>query len=412
MFPHWRSPSALFATLFVFMAPEVFVFAGDTLPDTHPSQSAGTMLHAGPITLKFQDGELRYLRVGDREIVRRIYFGVREAKFAATDMPSFSESRVDAAEDHFAIHLAAVSQGKTVSYHWTADITGWPDGKIEYHVTGSSPADGTSARIGLCVLYGTDSLSGQKFETLGEEGNVSPGQFPELVSPSLVASHFYTLRYTLDGLQFSCGIAESPFDMEDQRNWGDSSFKAYNPMPYAYPKIEKDKVLTQTLLLALPEPRQRPRQRTRRFTFQLARRSPASRHHDQLARPLQRSHKLYQYQRTSRSFCRRDRGHLEMDDRHASARRRYCNGEPHRRRDAGPQGALLRTSSAAARRTDLAQRGMAVDRPSPDLAAAWTAGAIKSLSLGNVDEAAFADSTPGAGSNHRGVQRAVWQTSS
>src|SRR5690242_14193058 len=33
-----------------------------------------TFLNAGPIRLKFIDGELRYLYVGDKEIVRRIYF--------------------------------------------------------------------------------------------------------------------------------------------------------------------------------------------------------------------------------------------------------------------------------------------------------------------------------------------------
>jgi hypothetical protein len=216
-------------------------------------------LNAGPIRVKFQDGELRYLRVGNREILRRIYFGVREADFN-TDLPTFHHVEVDAEPDHFTVQLAASCRGKTIGFDWQARIVGSADGTITFHVEGAAPTDGASKRIGLCALYGVEALAGRPYELVDNHGKTTTGEFPVLVAPEDLAHQFSTLRYTVDGLQFSCGITGSKFDMEDQRLYGDSSFKAYSPLPYDYPTIPGGKVLEQTLIVTVggnipaPEP--------------------------------------------------------------------------------------------------------------------------------------------------------------
>jgi hypothetical protein len=371
---------------------------GGTQPSTQPSEAAARTLHAGPITLKFEDGELRYLRVGDREIVRRIYFGVREAKFAATDMPTFSEMRIDASDDHFVIHLAAACRGKTISYNWTGDITGSADGKIEYRATGSAPSDGMSARIGLCVLFGTGSLAGQKFETLDDHGQVSSGQFPELVSPTLVAKKFQSLRYTLDGIHVSCGIAESPFEMEDQRNWGDSSFKAYNPMPYPYPRIEKGKALTETLTLSAKSAAPPATAASGAIvTVRIGAPIPGARlcaitspdrFSEAAAFPSINQHREHFADATAISWHWTTATHLPDDDT-AMENLSAIVAQAQTIRSFAPR-ALLRVGPIS-----LDGSWGSLVRP-PGFAAGWTAGAIKSLSLANVDEAAFLDSSPEA----------------
>jgi len=381
----------------MWMASSVFATDGNTESATVPSVTASQILHAGPVTLKFQDGQLRYLRVGDREIVRRIYFGVREAKFAATDMPTFSAMRVDAAEDHFAIHLAASCRGKTVSYNWTGDITGSADGKIDFRVTGSAPSDGTSARIGLCVLYGTDSLAGEKFETLDHQGQVSPGQFPELVSPTLIAKNFHVLRYTVDGIHVSCGIAESPFEMEDQRNWGDSSFKAYNPMQYGYPKIEKGKTLTQTLTLSVEGAAPPPTAPSNATIVRIGSPIPGARVCDitspdrfseATSFPNINQHRERFTDATAIAWKWTTATHLPDDDM-AMENLSAIVAQARTIRSFAPR-PLLRVGPIS-----LNSSWPSIVRP-PGLAAAWTAGAIKQLSLANIDEAAFLDSTPEA----------------
>lgn len=207
------------------------------------------VLDAGPVRLKLQDGELRYLRVGDKEIVRRIYFAVRNGNWD-TAMPRFTQVKVDKAADHFAVQLAAECKMGAVEYSWTAKITGAPDGKISFVAEGTPGADFDSNRIGLCVLFGTPSLAGQGFETDGT--TPARGTFPKLVSAKHVADQFHTLSYEApNGLRVSVNSDGAIFDMEDQRNWGDSSWKAFAPLPYAYKHVAKGDTKKQTITVSV-----------------------------------------------------------------------------------------------------------------------------------------------------------------
>lgn len=211
-----------------------------TLPD---DRRAPQELIAGPIRCTFADGELRYLHVGDREIVRRVYFAVRDRRWG-TVLPRFTRMAVRQSAQNgkngFAVDLAAVCKNEAsgVDYQWTGRIEGTPEGTITFRATGKANADFQSNRIGLCVLYGAPALVGQKFETVSAAGTVTPYTFPAFVSAALVSPDFQTLRYTApDNLMVTTATTGARVDMEDQRTYGDSSFKAYAPLPYAYPAV-------------------------------------------------------------------------------------------------------------------------------------------------------------------------------
>jgi hypothetical protein len=405
-----------FAGLVGFSLLAWFIFVGsarlradtaEAQPTTHPAGHIEQFLRAGPISLKFEDGELRYLRVGNREIVRRVYFGVREAKFSATDMPKFSEMHIESAEDHFAIHFSAACRGKTVAFNWTGDITGTADGKINYRAAGSAPADGMSARIGLCVLFGMPTVVGHAFETIGDDINKpTPGQFPKLVSAALVASNFRTLQYAIDGVQVSCSIPESPFYMEDQRTWGDTSFKAYNSLPYAYPKIEKDKTLSQTLTISVKD---LPLPATEPTTVPTT--SPADNAiHVRIGAPITSArvcalttpdrfptalsfgtlngHRDKYAQETAIAWNWTTATHLPDEDT-AMDNTPTIIDQAKTIRSFAPR-ALLRVGPISVN-----GGWPALNRP-PGFDAAWTTSAIHALSLANVDEAAFQNPDPQA----------------
>src|SRR5205085_2035165 len=140
-------------------------------------------LRAGPVRLKFQSGELRYLRVGDKEVVRRIYFAVRDGSWT-TAMPHFTRIEVNDRGEGFTIRLAADCRIPTADFSWTGEIVGAADGKITFRAEGAPNADFKSNRIGLCVLYGSTSLAGQSFQTFDEpaaSGKAARGEFPELI---------------------------------------------------------------------------------------------------------------------------------------------------------------------------------------------------------------------------------------
>jgi outer membrane protein assembly factor BamB len=190
-------------------------------------------LHAGPIRVKFQDGELRYLTVGDREIVRRVYFAVRDGHWD-TAMPVFRRVDIEQKADSFRIRLEADCVNEVANYRWSGEIVGTPEGKITFTAGGQAEAEFRSPRIGFCLLYGAEALAGQTYELLDADGKATPGAFPKDVSPQLLATKFTGLRYTTpDGLTVTCR-AGGGFGMEDQRNYCDSSYKAFHTLGYPW----------------------------------------------------------------------------------------------------------------------------------------------------------------------------------
>lgn len=214
-----------------------------------PSAPAPRWLRAGPVRVKFQDGELRYLSVGAREIVRRVYFAVRDERWD-TVMPVFSEVVVHAADDAFTVRLAATCSNDVAGFAWTGTIAGTAHGRITFEVNGQAQRDFKSPRVGLNVLYGAGSLAGQAYELIDKGGAVTPGEFPRLVAAKLLSQSFRTLRYTAaDGMQVSVGLAAGTFGMEDQRNFGDSSYKAFSGMAFKYMDVKKSEKGSQSLTL-------------------------------------------------------------------------------------------------------------------------------------------------------------------
>lgn len=229
---------------------------------TRNSSAAGELgpveLRAGPVRMKLEDGQIRYLTVGSKEIIRRIYFGVRDDQWR-TALPRFTGYRVEDGHDHFTVHLAAECKRDAVDYRWTGTITGSPDGKIEFEAGGAPAADFGSNRVGLCVLYGIPSLLEQSFETESVEGGAVKGQFPRLVSPTLVAKQYRKLTYITDkGMTVSTALQGATFDMEDQRNWGDTSWKAYAPLPYPYKQLRKGQELREKVTISVSGVEQPP----------------------------------------------------------------------------------------------------------------------------------------------------------
>ena len=243
------SAEALRALAGPFRIPPKVIDSDRILYGEQRKDPAVQTLAAGPISLKFQDGELRYLRVGGREIVRRVYFAVRDSRWD-TVMPEFTKILVRKKPDGFQIDLAAVCRNDVAAYTWTGRIVGTPQGKITFRVNGRAEKDFQSWRVGLCVLYGAESLAGLGFEAIDEKGKAAAGLFPRPISREHLASNFRTLRYaTRDGLKVSTALAKGRFSMEDQRNFGDSSYKAFSGIPYGYPNVKKGAAGSQTLRL-------------------------------------------------------------------------------------------------------------------------------------------------------------------
>ena len=52
----------------------------------------------------------------------------------------------------------------------------------------------------------------------------------------------------------TCDLPDTYFGMEDQRNYGDASYKAFSSMPHKYPDVPKDQRASQTFTLEVKNP--------------------------------------------------------------------------------------------------------------------------------------------------------------
>lgn len=193
-------------------------------------------LHAGPLTAELENADLRYVRIGNVEIVRRLYFAVRDRDWG-TPEPVFTRFDVDDRGDHFRVDIAAehVDPATGVDFAWTGVIEGTAEGTIRYEMEGSPRAPFFRNRIGFCVLHPAE-LAGAPAWTDTPDGRVE-SFFPELISPHQPFFDMESIthaagEHTTAEIRFEGDL----FEMEDQRNWTDASFKTYStPLRIPYP---------------------------------------------------------------------------------------------------------------------------------------------------------------------------------
>ena len=187
----------------------------------------GRHLNAGPVRLKFANGQLRYLRVNGREVLRRVYFAVRDARWD-TVPANFESIDVQSGAEEFTVKLRARCLNEIADVDWNGRIEGRADGFITFDVEWEPRADLEYPRIGICVLYGAETLAGRDYELVHADGKTAQQSFPNLISPYQFAKGFTSHRTTTrEQVGVTVKVPGAQMDMEDQRNYGDSSFKAF-----------------------------------------------------------------------------------------------------------------------------------------------------------------------------------------
>jgi len=94
-------------------------------------------LRAGPLSLVFEQGDLRTICLGEREIVRRVYVAVRDRNWG-TLPPVFSDIVVQADVNTFRITYTANHFKDEIDFAWQAEIRGDADGTITFKMEGAA----------------------------------------------------------------------------------------------------------------------------------------------------------------------------------------------------------------------------------------------------------------------------------
>jgi hypothetical protein len=227
-------------------------------------------LRAGPLSVVFESGDLRYLRLGDRELIRRIYMAVWDRNWE-TVPARLIDLIIDEQPDRFLIRYVAEHAKGPVDFVWKATIEGRPDGSLRFAMDGAARSTFLRNRIGFCVLHPIRECAGAWCRLTHVDGTTRETEFPWFVAPhnpflELVGlSHEVLPRVWVD-LQFEGEV----FETEDQRNWIDGSFKTFcTPLRMPFPiEIQSGTKVCQAVTLTITGPTSRSPRSDRAIRFQ------------------------------------------------------------------------------------------------------------------------------------------------
>jgi len=196
-------------------------------------------LGAGPLSLIYEAGDLRYIRLGGREVIRRIYAAVRDRNWG-TIPGQLQNVKMDVREDSFHISYDSEHKQREIHFLWHGEIAGESDGTIRFTFDGEARTTFLRNRIGFCVLHPIQECAGATCRVEYIDGTSKTAVFPGLVAAEQPVKGIHDLRAIAHevqpGVWAELGMEGDVFEMEDQRNWIDASYKTFcTPLRLPFP---------------------------------------------------------------------------------------------------------------------------------------------------------------------------------
>jgi hypothetical protein len=197
-------------------------------------------LKAGPLSAELIAGNLRNIRFHGVEVLRAISFVVRDKDWG-TYAPVLHDLAVEEGEGRFAVGYRAEctgAGGERLVYR--GRIEGRPTGLV---FAGEAVPEGDflTNRCGFTVLHPIVGLAGTEVEVEHVDGRRVAARLPDLIDPAQPFKDMRAITHIVaPGVRATCRMEGDAFEMEDQRNWSDASYKTYVrplalPWPYKLP---------------------------------------------------------------------------------------------------------------------------------------------------------------------------------
>ena len=197
-----------------------------------------TVLTAGPLTLRFcaRSGMVREVRAGAVEVLRGVYAVVRDENWG-TVPTSLRDLAIDERPEGFRISFSASCRQGQIDFSWLGVLTGEPDGTLCYELDGTAQNTFRRNRIGFCVLHPIRECAGRPCTIEKSDGSFEHGEFPAAISPHQPFRDIRSISHEASSdLRVTVTLEGDVFEMEDQRNWSDASYKTYcTPLDLPFP---------------------------------------------------------------------------------------------------------------------------------------------------------------------------------
>ncbi|SLN27146.1 hypothetical protein AQS8620_00828 [Aquimixticola soesokkakensis] len=203
----------------------------------------------GPVHVTLEDGTLRHLKIGGVEILRQAAFLVRDRDWGRVT-PTLAPARRDDSDDALVLTQPMVFRTATGALDVTITAT-LRAHSLTLVATGQVTGLFDTNRSGFTLLYPINGMAGARACVTHSDGSQEDKCFPDVIAPWQPFEDIAALTHQANGLAVTCAFAGDVFEMEDQRQWGDASFKIYNrplarPWPY---RLAQGAFPTQTMSL-------------------------------------------------------------------------------------------------------------------------------------------------------------------
>ncbi|GAA5206242.1 hypothetical protein [Microbacterium kyungheense] len=186
---------------------------------------------SGRWSLEVRGDEFADLAYDDRVVLRSVRAVVRDRNW---DTATLVVDRIDARDLALTLHVHSTGLGSDLRGIVRAEVR---TGGLRVLTDLESQTAFSTNRTGLVVLH-PPVLAGSPLRVTHPDGRVEASTFPSRISPHQPAVDIARLAWSHDGLDVALGFEGDVFEMEDQRNWTDASYKTYSrplalPFPYA-----------------------------------------------------------------------------------------------------------------------------------------------------------------------------------
>lgn len=191
------------------------------------------VIQAGKITMGFGKGHLRNIRYDGREMIGMIYFAVRDANWNTVEN-KVENLTIEENEDTLRLDFDCLCQSADIDLRWKCriEVTGQT---VMFEIRGKAHSDFQRNRIGFCVLHPLHG-KGQTVTVTHSDGKETSGRFPETIAPWQPIKDIQKMRWSNQNIEAELSFEGDIFEMEDQRNWADASFKTYStPLAQPFP---------------------------------------------------------------------------------------------------------------------------------------------------------------------------------
>jgi len=210
-----------------------------------------TPLKRGLLSVEFEDGLLRNIRLGNTLVLQRIYCAVRDHNWATIPgvVRIISDERTST---DIKIVFDCTHQQNDIDFVWTGTIRLTPS-QVSFDMDGTAQSSFKRNRIGFCILHDAD-LAGQPCTIEHVDGIKTEGVFPKDIAPHQPYFNIRAIQHAVDAdTTVTVRMEGDTFEMEDQRNWSDASYKTYctalaQPIPML---IEAGTRIHQTVTLSI-----------------------------------------------------------------------------------------------------------------------------------------------------------------